>query len=91
MEKKQFSPELIQVLDTLDAELKHARLHNPDRVNTLLKNKCFSLARKTKSPHVKRILQSISSIPLSVTKFEEIQTLRREVERGEVELSVHTV
>lgn len=91
MDKKQFSPELIEVLDTLDRELQHIRLHNPDRVHTLLKNKCFSLQRKAKSPHVKRILQSITGVPLSVVKFEEIQTLRREVERGEVELSIHVV
>lgn len=87
MDKKQFTPELIAALDALDRELTHIRLHNPDRINTLLKNKCFSLARKMKSPHVKRILQSISGVPLSVAKFEEIQDLRREVERDEVELS----
>jgi len=88
MDKKQLTPELITVLDTLARELQHIRLHNPDRINTLLKNKCFSLARKAKSPHVKRILQSISGVPLSVAKFEEIQDLRREVEREEEELSV---
>lgn len=91
MDKKQLTPELISVLDTLDRELKHIRLTQPDRINTLLKNKCFSLARKVKSPHVKRILQSISGVPLSVAKFEEIQDLRREVERDEVELSATTI
>jgi hypothetical protein len=91
MEKKQFTPELLEMLDGLERELKHIRMHNPNRVNTLLKNKCFSLQRKVKCPYIKRILQSICNTPLSVTKFEEIQTLRREVESGEVELSVHVV
>lgn len=91
MSKKEFTPELIGTLDEIDRELQHIRMHNPGRVNTLLKNKCFKLMRQTKSPHVKRILQTITSVPMSLAKFEEIQTLRREVERGEVELSVHVI
>lgn len=88
MTQHAFSGEMKDVLTVLEGELEFAKLHHPNRVNTLVKNKCFTLARKTKSPHVKRVLQSISSVPLSTAKLEEVLKLYHEVERGEVELSV---
>ncbi|ANJ64844.1 hypothetical protein REBECCA_34 [Erwinia phage Rebecca] len=87
----QFTPEMKETLNELERELAHIRLTQPNRINTLIKTKCFSLARKTKSPHVKRVLQSITATSLSVVKLEEVLKLYHEVDSGEVELSIQQV